>query len=56
MPKAKRKKSSDSAQKLRLKKGVNLTKHEPLKALLNEKLIAQAFLECLKDNDCKGAM
>ena len=42
--------------KLRLKKGVKLAKHDPFKALLNEKLIAQAFWECLKENDPEGAM
>ena len=41
--------------KLRLKKGVKLAKHDPFKALLNEKLIAQAFWECLRDNDPEGA-
>lgn len=42
--------------KLRLKKGVKLAKHDPFKALLDEKLIAQAFWECLKENDPEGAM
>ena len=48
------KKSSEST--LKLKKGVKLTKHDPFKALLDEKLIAQAFWECLKENDPEGAM
>lgn len=41
---------------LRLKKGVKLTKHDPFKTLLDEKLIAQAFWDCLKENDPEGAM
>ena len=52
----KRKKSSENTPKLRLKKGVRLSKHDPFKVLLDEKLIAQAFWECLKDNDPEGAM
>ena len=51
-----RRKSSGNMPKLRLKKGVKLTKHNPFKALLDEKLIAQAFWECLKGNDPEGAM
>jgi len=51
-----RKKSSENTLKLRLKKGVKLSRHDPSKALLDEKLIAQAFWECLKDNDPEGAM
>jgi len=50
------KKSSENIPKLRLKKGVKLNKHDPLKTLLDEKLIAQAFWECLKENDPEGAM
>jgi DNA-binding phage protein len=42
--------------KLRLKKGSKVIKHDPFKALLNEKQIAQAFWECLKENDPDGAM
>lgn len=42
--------------RLRLKKGVKLSKHDPFKTLLDEKLIAQAFWECLKENDPEGAM
>jgi DNA-binding phage protein len=42
--------------KLRLKKGVKLSKHDPFKTLLDEKLIAQAFWDCLKENDPEGAM
>lgn len=52
----KRKKSSTNTLKLRFKKGVKLAKHNPFKTLLNEKLIAQAFWECLKENDPEGAM
>jgi DNA-binding phage protein len=51
-----RKKSSANTSKLRLKKGVKLAKHNPFKTLLDEKLIAQAFWECLKENDPEGAM
>jgi DNA-binding phage protein len=51
-----RTKFSENTPKLKLKKGVKLTKHDPFKALLDEKLIAQAFWECLKDNDPEGAM
>lgn len=50
-----RKKSSISTPKLRLKKGVKLIKHDPFKTLLDEKHIAQAFWECLRDNDPEGA-
>jgi predicted transcriptional regulator len=35
---------------------VKLAKHDPFKALLDEKLIAQAFWECLKENDPEGAL
>ena len=42
--------------KLRLKKGVRFAKHDPFKTLLNEKLIAQAFWDCLKENDPEGGM
>ncbi len=42
--------------RLRLKKGVKLSKHDPFKALLDEKLIAQAFWDCLKENDLEGAI
>jgi DNA-binding phage protein len=52
----KRKRFSANASKLRLKKGIKLSKHNPFKALLDEKLIAQAFWECLKENDPEGAM
>lgn len=51
-----RRKSSINTSKLRLKKGIKLSKHDPFKTLLNEKLIAQAFWECLKENDPEGAM
>jgi DNA-binding phage protein len=40
---------------LRLKKGVRLSKHDPLKTLTNERLVAQAFWECLRNNDPEGA-
>ncbi len=35
---------------------MKLAKHDTFKALLDEKLIAQAFWECLKENDPEGAM
>jgi len=52
-----RKKSSGNTPKktYRLKKGVQLPTHDPLKTLTNEKLVAQAFWECLRDNDPEGA-
>lgn len=39
----------------RLKKGVRLPAHDPSKTLLDEKLVAQAFWECLRENDPEGA-
>lgn len=39
----------------RLKKGVHLSKHDPSKTVMNEKLVAQAFWECLRNNDPEGA-
>lgn len=51
-----RKKFLTNTPKLHLKKGVKLAKHNPFKALLDEKLIAQTFWECLKENDPEGAM
>lgn len=51
-----RKKSSGNIPRLHLKKGIKLTKHDPFKTLLDEKLIAQAFWQCLKENDPVGAM
>jgi DNA-binding phage protein len=49
-------KSLKNTSKLKLKKDVKLTKHDPFKMLLDEAIIAQAFWECLKDNDPEGAM
>ena len=51
-----RKKFSENTPKLRLKKGVKLNEHDPFEALLDEQLIAQAFWDCLKENDPNGAM
>lgn len=53
----KRRKSSANTEKktYRLKRGVHLPKHDPLETLTNEKLVAQAFWECLRDNDPEGA-
>jgi hypothetical protein len=42
--------------KLRFKKGTKIMNHDPFKTLLNEKLIAQAFWECLKENDPESAI
>jgi hypothetical protein len=44
------KKSSENTRKLGLKKSVKLSKHDPFKVLLDEKLIAKAFWECLKND------
>jgi len=52
----KRKKSLESIPKLRLKKGRGVKKHDPFKLLINEKLVAQAFWDCLKENDPNGAL
>jgi DNA-binding phage protein len=43
-------------QNYKLKKDSKVSRHHPLKSLLDEKLIAQAFWECLKENDPVGAM
>ena len=40
----------------RLKKDVKVFRHDPYKSLTDEKKIAQAFWDCLKDNDPEGAM
>ena len=40
----------------KLKKGVKLTDYDPYKNIANEKFMAQAFWECLKNNDPEGAM
>ncbi len=53
---SKREKSSKNKPRLRLKKGIKLSKHDPFKALVDEKLIAQALWECLKENDLEGAI
>lgn len=52
-----RKKSSKNTPKktYRLKRGVLLSVHNPAKILTNEKQVAQAFWECLRDNDPEGA-
>jgi DNA-binding phage protein len=52
-----RKSSANTSRKTyKLKKGVRLPKHDPLKTLTDEHLVAQAFWECLRDNDPEGAM
>ena len=45
-----------SKKAYRLKKTAHLPAHDPFKTLTNEKLVAQAFWECLRDNDPEGAM
>ncbi len=50
------KRSLENTPKLKLKKSVKVIKHDPFKTLLDEKLIAQTFWECLKDNNPEGAM
>ncbi len=52
----KRRKSFENVPRLRLKKHAKLAKHNPFKTLLDEKLIAQAFWQCLKENDPEGAI
>lgn len=39
----------------RLRRGVRLPTHDPFKTLIDEKLVAQAFWECLRNNDPEGA-
>lgn len=51
-----RKRSLENIQKVKLRRGVKVIRHDPFKALLDEQLIAQAFWECLKENDPEGAM
>ena len=53
----KRRGSSKSMPKKthRLKRDIHLPTHDPSKILTNEKLVAQAFWECLRDNDPEGA-
>jgi len=43
-------------RKLKLKKNSGLIPYSPMKELLDEKLIAQAVWECLKDNDPEGVV
>src|ERR1700722_7359370 len=50
----KRKKSIKSGSMMKLKKEPR--EYDPMKDLLDDQLIAQAFWECLKDNDPEGAM
>ncbi len=39
-----------------IKTGLKVTPHDPIKALLNEKLIRDAIWECLQKNDTDGVM
>lgn len=41
---------------MEFKKGVKVAIHDPFEDLLDEKLIAQAFWECLKNDDLEGAI
>lgn len=50
------KKSSEGKQKRKLKKGAKVKWHQPSRNLLNEKVIAKAIWECLKENDPDGVM
>lgn len=45
-----------SPKKLRLKSWKGVRVHNPEKTLLNEKLVSEAILECLKDNDTETLM
>ena len=46
--------TKSSGNTLKLKKDVKLSKHNPFKVLIDEALIAQAFWECLKENDSEA--
>lgn len=45
-----------SPKKLKLKSSEGIRIHHPEKTLLNEKLVSEAILECLKDNDTEALM
>lgn len=53
----KRRRSSGNTRKQthRLKRGIHLPRHDPSKTITNQNLVAQAFWECLRDNDPEGA-
>lgn len=51
-----RKKFLKATPKLRLKKGAKVSKYDPFKELSDEKIVALAFWECLKDQDTQGAL
>src|ERR1043165_9316032 len=54
---SRQKKSSGSTRKMRkLKKNALVTECSATKRLLDEKFIAQAIWECLKNNDPEGVM
>ena len=42
--------------RVQLKKSVKVTPHDPIKELLNEKLIRDAIWECLQKDDSAGVM
>lgn len=52
----KRRKSSKNTQKMKLKKDTGLKKYSPTQELLDEKFIALAIWDCLKNNDPEGVM
>lgn len=46
----------EKLSKVNIDKIPGLKKHDPLKSLTNEKKIAEAIFECLKNNDPEGVM
>lgn len=50
------KKSIKSTPKTRLRKDTGLIEYSPTQELLNEKLIAEAVWDCLKNNDPEGVV
>lgn len=50
------KKSSGSTRKLKLKSDTGLIEYSPTKELLDEKFIAVAVWDCLKNNDPEGVV
>lgn len=51
-----RRKSLEEKRELKLKKNAKVKKFYPSKTLLDDKLIARAIWECLKENDPEGVM
>ena len=52
----KQKKSFGSTRKLKLKPGTGLVKYSPTEELLDERFIAIAVWDCLKNNDPEGVI